>query len=390
MSIKQINQNPERYTTDGKNWKISASTNIKPIYLPIGVTLNNLKPIIKANGVVVKIGENYLCSIQTLNDIKDSKNPHYDIIENGKLKVKDKEVIIGKTIKIIELDISKLQGLAASRDFQNRQSGVVDVEYTNEGKELIEGIPKKLIDQINYTLDKGSERPADKFEVVDYFKMVDKVVSPHYTIKPIRIETDQEQTIFDPKRLQSFLIELSEQIKLLRKDFNTIQKTFFEGTIPTPNLYGIIQEDIIARTDVDDLDSRHSNRIIGSSTIISVEPTPIQTVADDAALANEPPIVPPTNLPPIAKWRLRKRRDLKVNGMGIYPTANFKNFNLANNLKADKQQGTIREGQVFTGYLFKSKKYKRVTQNIWALQSTPDSPITGYANQGLGDLVDKA
>ena len=390
MSIKEITQNPERYTTDGKNWKISASTNIKPIYLPIGIPLANLKPVIKANGMIVKIGENYLCSLQTLNDIKLSKNPHYDIVENGKLKVGKKEVSMGKTIKIVELDISKLQSLADSRDFMNRQSGVTKIEYTNAGIELIDGIPKKLIDQINYTLDKGSERPKDKFEVVDYFKMVDKVVSPHYTIKPIRVETDQEKTIFDPKRLQTFIIELSAQLALLRKDFNTIQKTFFEGIIPTPNIYGIIQEDIIARTDVDDLDSRHSNRIVNSSTIISVEPTPIQTVKDDAELANEPLIVPPTNLPPIEKWRLRKRRDLKVNGMGIYPTANFKNFNLAKNLKADKQQGTIREGQTFTGYLFKSKKYKKVTQNIWALQSTPNSPITGYANQGLGDLVDKA
>ena len=93
MSIKQINQNPERYTTDGKNWKISASKDIRPIYLPIGVPLNNLKPVIKGNGIVVKIGLDYLCSLQTLNDIKNSNNPHYDIVENGKLKVKDKDVI---------------------------------------------------------------------------------------------------------------------------------------------------------------------------------------------------------------------------------------------------------------------------------------------------------
>jgi len=76
--------------------------------------------------------------------------------------------------------------------------------------------------------------------------------------------------------------------------------------------------------------------------------------------------------------------------MGIYPTANFENFNFAKNNRADKKTGTIREGESFTGYLFKSMKYKKVTQNIWAIQSTPDSPITGYANQGRGDLVDKA
>ena len=282
MSIKEITQNPERYTTDGKNWKISASTNIKPIYLPIGIPLANLKPVIEANGMVVKIGEDYLCSLKTLNDIKDSKNPHYDIVENGKLKVGKKEVGMGKTIKIIELDISKLQGLADSRDFQNRQSGVVDVEYTNEGKELIDGIPKKLIEQINYTLDKVSDRPADKFEVVDYFKMVDKEISPYYTFVPIINETNQEKTIFDPKKLQTFLIELGEQLDLLRRDFNTIKDTFFDGTIPTPNVYGVIQKDMIARTDTDDDDDTiNSKRKTESSDILSIEDSPAQQLKSE-------------------------------------------------------------------------------------------------------------
>lgn len=280
MNIKEINQNPERYTTDGKNWKISASKDIQPIFLPIGVSIQNLKPIIKANGVIVKVGDNHLCSLTTLNLIKESKNPHYDIVQNGSIKVKDKEVIIGKTIKIIELDISKLQGLIDSRDFQNRQSGVVDIEYTNEGDELVDGIPQKLIDQINYTLDKESNRPSDKFEVVDYFKMVDKEANPHYTFVPIRIETDQMETIFDPKKLQTFLIELNDQLSLLRRDFNTIKDTFFDGTIPTPNPYGIIQEDIIARTDTDD-DTINSKRKTESSQILSIEDTPAQQLKSE-------------------------------------------------------------------------------------------------------------
>ena len=281
MDIKEINQNPERYTTDGKNWKISASKDIKPIFLPIGVSIGNLKPIIKANGVIVKVGDNHLCSLTTLDSIKKSKNPHYDIVQNGSIKVKDKEVVIGKTIKIIELDISKLQGLIDSRELMNRQSGVVSIEYTNAGNELIDGIPKKLIDQINYTLDRDSERPKDKFEVVDYFKMVDKEVSPHYTIKPIRTITDQLETIFDPKKLQTFLIEFSDQLNLLRRDFNTIKDTFFDGVIPTPNLYGIIQEDILARTDTDELDSRHSNRKTESSTTISIEDSPAKQLKSE-------------------------------------------------------------------------------------------------------------
>ena len=382
--MKTISQNPDRYSKQGTNWVISASPDIKPIYLPIGVSLTNLKPIILANGIIVKVGEDYLCSLTTLNEIKQSNNPHYDIVENGKIKVKDKEVAIGKTIKIIELDITKLKELADSRNFMNLQSGVTTIEYTNDETTLVEGIPKKLIEQINYTLDKDSERPKDKFEVVDYFKMVDKVVSPHYTIAPIRTQTDQQQTIFDPKRLQTFIIELSAQLALLRRDFNTIQKTFFDGIIPTPNIYGIIQEDILAQTDTDDLDSRHSNRIIDSSVVIAVEPTPIQTVADDAALANQPPIVPPTNLPTIEQWRLRRKRDGDKNGMGIYPTANTKNFNSSG--KADKRTGIIREGEAFSGYKFKTLDNGFV---IWALQTVPTETPTGYAYQGRGDTVDK-
>jgi hypothetical protein len=108
----------------------------------------------------------------------------------------------------------------------------------------------------------------------------------HYTIKPIRVITDQQETIFDPKRLQTFIIELSNQLKLLRNDFNQIQKTFFEGIIPTPNLYGLIQEDKVADTDVDDLDSNHSYRT-GESSLISVEPPPVQSVNDDLLTTEE-------------------------------------------------------------------------------------------------------
>lgn len=288
--MKKLTQNSNRYSKQGANWVISASPNIKPIYLPIGVPLQNLKPIIKSNGIVVKVGDNYLCSLETLNLIKDSNNPHYDIIQNGTIKVKDKEVVIGKTIKMIELDITKLQDLADSRNFMNLQSGVTDVEYTNDETEMVDGIPKKLIEQINYTLDKGSDRPSDKFEVVDYFRMVDKDNNPdaaHYTIKPIRTITDQQETIFDPKKLQTFIIELSEQLSLLKRDFNTIQDTFFRGTIPTPNIYGVLIEDRIARTDVDDTETNHSNKKTETSELVSIETSPILSVKSDIETLKE-------------------------------------------------------------------------------------------------------
>jgi hypothetical protein len=209
MTIKEINQNSERYTKEGAQWKISASKDIKPIYLPIGVSIGNLKPVIKADGIIVKIGNDHLCSLTTLDNIKKSNNPHYDIVENGSITIKGKKVSIGKTIKIIELDVLSLQKTIDAREFQNRQSGVTSISYINNFNEQIDGIPKKLIDQINYTLVKDSERPSDKFDVVDYKMMVDVKNNPnasHYTVKPIRIVTDQDETIFDPLKLQTFII----------------------------------------------------------------------------------------------------------------------------------------------------------------------------------------
>ena len=89
--MKTISQNPERYSKQGSSWVISASKAVTPIKLPIGVPLSNLKPLIKADGIIVKVGDDYLCSLTTLNLIKDSNNPHYDIVQNGMVKVKDKE-----------------------------------------------------------------------------------------------------------------------------------------------------------------------------------------------------------------------------------------------------------------------------------------------------------
>ena len=288
--MKTISQNPDRYSKQGTNWVVSASPDIVPIYLPIGVELQNLKPLIKASGIVVKVGENYLCSLETLNLIKESNNPHYDIVQNGTLKVKDKSVVIGKTIKIIELNLNNLTTIIDNREFMNRQSGVTSVSYINNQKDLVDGVSKAIIDQINYTLDRDSQRPSDKFEVVDYSNMVNPKTNPsagHYTIKPIRVITDQQETIFDPTKLQTFIIELSNQLKLLKKDFTQLQNTFFKGDIPLPNQYGLIIEDIVAKTDEDDLGSNHGTKVTESSELISIESNPINTIKTQVESTNQ-------------------------------------------------------------------------------------------------------
>ncbi len=238
--MKLISQNPERYSKQGSSWVISADKAITPIKLPIGVPLSNLKPLILADGIIVKVGDVYLCSLITLNLIKQSNNPHYDIVQNGTIKVKDKSVVIGKTIKIIELNIDKLTTIMASRDTLNLNAGAIDVVYGGE-TQLVEGIPQGLIDQINYTLDKGSERPKDEYSIFDFYSLVDyknNEKASHYKITPLLVQTQQADTIFDPAKLREYLIEVGDKIKLLEIDFNLIQDVFYEAIIPNnPNTY---------------------------------------------------------------------------------------------------------------------------------------------------------
>ena len=238
--MKLISQNPERYSKQGSSWVISASKTVTPIKLPIGVPLSNLKPLILANGIIVKVGEMYLCSITTLNLIKQSNNPHYDIIQNGTLKVKAKSVVIGKTIKIIELNVDNLNTVISNRDTLNKNAGVLDVVYSTETKD-IDGVPKGIIDQINYTLDETSQRPMDEYSIYDFYRMVDYVNNPnaeHYKITPLLVQTQQADTIFDPAKLREYLIEVGDKLKLLEIDFNLIQDVFYEAKLPNnPNTY---------------------------------------------------------------------------------------------------------------------------------------------------------
>jgi len=243
--MKLISQNPERYSKQGSSWVISANADslnkgVTPLSLPIGVPLSNLKPLIKADGIIVKVGDAYLCSLTTLNLIKQSNNPHYDIVQNGTIKVKDKSVVIGKTIKIIELNVDNLTTIIESRDTLNRNAGAIDVVYGPETNK-VDGVPQGLIDQINYTLDKVSERPKDEYSIFDFYSMVDyknNEKASHYKITPLLVQTQQADTIFDPAKLREYLIEVADKLKLLEIDFNLIQDIFYDAKLPNnPNTY---------------------------------------------------------------------------------------------------------------------------------------------------------
>lgn len=227
MTTKTISQNADRYSKQGSSWVISASNDITPIYLPIGIPLSNLKPLIQADGIIVKVGEDYLCSLNTLNLINDSNNPHYDIIQNGTIMVKDKEVSIGSTIKIIELDISRLETIGNLQDTKGIKAGVSSVEYIYEGT-VTDGVSDNLITQINYTLNQDSVRGLDTYTLYQL-----KLAPPEaYSLDALNVVLQPPNELLDMPKLKVFIEGVKERLILLRKDFNMIKKLFFEGQIP--------------------------------------------------------------------------------------------------------------------------------------------------------------
>ena len=287
MEITKQNQNPSRYSKKDSKWIISAlplnptekeRREIKPLTFDVGIPLTNIKAVLDIDGIVVKVGDMYLCSKTTLKVIENSDNPHYDIVPNGKIPVKKKEVTIGKTIPIISIDDTQFSVIGSQRDIANQNAGVKGVDYIYEGKQT-QGVSDNLIKQINYTLGE-QDRPGDSFELYD-LKLADPSA---YSIEPLVVTTTQEDGKFDTKKLESFLGGTKDRLKILQEDFNMIKDTFYNGTPPQSK--GIIKIDNQIASSQDDTTFEGSYTKKTSSTV-SVQQTPKDDAIDAQKKATE-------------------------------------------------------------------------------------------------------
>jgi len=269
--MKTISQNQDRYSKQGDNWVISATKKVKPITLTPTTLPFTLKPYLLSDGIIVKAGEHYLISQVTLNEIKNSANPHYDVKQNGIVMVKDKEVKVGKTIPIIEITINNLSTIGDARDIRNRNAGIASVDYIYEGEE-IDGVPKGLIDQINYTLNQDIDRPKDKFSIYE-LQLGDDISV--YNILPLNVSTAQVDGTLDKGKLNTFLSDISSRLKILRTDFNMIKSVFLEGKEPTT--LGRVNLEVKAETNPPE---ETTQIVYKYSTTTGVQSTPQQTTAE--------------------------------------------------------------------------------------------------------------
>lgn len=265
--MKPIGQNPQRYSIskDGIEWSVSSSPSVKPLVYQFGTPLPNVISVLEADGIIVKIGDKYLISPKTLSEIKESGNPHYDFVSNGNIVGKE----IGRTIPIIELNVSGLETIGESRLRSNSIAGVSGVTYTYNDTETVEGIPKGLLEQINWTLTDSQKKGEDKFSIIDFYSMVDK---GEYSIRILNTQTLQSDGKLDKVKYKSFMYEVSERLKVLRADFNTIKDVFFEGK-RVSGLKSLSVSKLATTTDGDSSTEGFS-RVRKNTELISVSDTP--------------------------------------------------------------------------------------------------------------------
>lgn len=228
MNKKLVTQNPDRYTKEGAQWKISASPNIKPIYLPKGVNPSELLPLLTVDGIIVEVGEYKLISQATLDYIKEYNNPHYDIVQNGEVMGKP----IGKTIRTIKVNLDSLSTSANERDILNRNAGVASVEYIYESNPIPNtDLSQNLVDQINYTLNPNYNRPKDTYNLAE----LQLGPADAYDIRPFNAlnAQDLENNIFSYGKLEDYLNTVKEKQINLQRDFSLLKEVFWEGKLPT-------------------------------------------------------------------------------------------------------------------------------------------------------------
>lgn len=286
MAKQPIEQNPERYTKKEDKWIISALPEeptkeqiaiIKPLELEAGkpIDKDKLVPLLAVNGIVVKVNDFYIISEQTLSDIKNSQNPHYDIIENGKVL----EVCIGKTIPIIEISDKQLEAIGNTLDIANKNAGVKSVDYIYE-TELEKGIPIGLVNQINYTLSPDISRPGDTFETYDW-SLQSELNPTAYDLKQLKIDTQQDkEKSLDTKKMATFLTGVAVGLKIIRDDFDAIKQCFMNAKLPGLSTKTWLKS--VATTDTSNDTTDKPQTTSTTSTIVAVGATPV--VAKETAL----------------------------------------------------------------------------------------------------------
>ena len=308
-----IGVNSRRYNVGSDSWEINAKPegvgskpNINPLRFDFG-RRPELKPLLRVDGVVVHVGEHYLVSPQTLADIRDAGNPHYDVVANGRIL----GTTMGKTVPIIEVNIAGLEATGSRRDIVNNFAGVKSVDYVYETPTIM-GVPEGILEQINYTLDPNTQRPEDAFEIWQMNLIGD------YSIEKLKTDTAQADGKLDKEKLAAFTKGVGERLKLLQKDLNVIKGIFYRGELAEADRKAYIK--LVKRAMTDNTEEEvqkpeTSTYVVKTTEVIDHQATPNST--QPAAAATTGDSTTPVALPETVTSPTDGQIPLEINTAGL-------------------------------------------------------------------------
>lgn len=278
MAVPQIT-NPQQYSKVTGGWQVSASPNVKPLFIgEVPPLTPKPLPLLEVDGFIVSIDGVLICSPQMLTDITNAEvsgNFHYSPLMIGPVEGK----MMGGSIPILTINTTQLAIKGEERDIKNRNAGVDSVDYLYEG-ELVSGLPKSLIEQINYFLNENKNTPP-----ADVFTLWNWKFAGDYGIDVLVTATKQQDNFLNRAKLEEFLLGISTRLKALREDFNAIKYVFFNATTPPNN--GITTISKVASSE----DESGHTVLFKSYDTVAIQPNTGSAIPQTTTTPTEPPIV---------------------------------------------------------------------------------------------------
>jgi hypothetical protein len=259
--MPELTQSPERYSYKEDRWLISATGSIPPVEILEDINADTeirLEPGLKVPGVIVHVAGTklYWASEELITTLERDfeTNPHYTYLRrtaSGASAVSGSisGSVIGGTVPIITVASEQLETAIKTAKLRGKNAGVKSVEWpiaeAVDGEGTLVEKYQGLLDQINWTLSPFAAKPKDTYRIWDLG------LSGDYSIEIERYTVDEANPTAG---LEARLVQVSNRVAALRRDFKAITDEFHFGNIPigaTTTIYSVVASADSSEEDLD-------------------------------------------------------------------------------------------------------------------------------------------
>ena len=234
MARNDLKVNPQRYVKISERfWQVTASPAIEPVFIARTSILKDLTPVLKTEGFVIQLDNQYLLSQKTLDLILQRDSPHYSIEANGDIL----GVQIGKSIPVLKIDLTPVYQIAEYRQRLDNSAAIKFAEWLYLGdKHPIYDVPQRLINWIDYMLTDKVKSPTETFEIYEFaleLEVLQKEIDSFAT--EITWNQSSGSIIIANDKTTNYITKINGYLDALRRDFDSIVKVYSLGIIPPDN-----------------------------------------------------------------------------------------------------------------------------------------------------------